>query len=389
MPAVAPELGGVGHREWRHVDDTQAWYAPLSEDFYFVESCCKNEGYDDKCVFIPVQHKDFTCHIYKLDVTVIGSVPERLMQVIKPDGEVEISPFGSALSKDGVMWICAFNENKLLAVDMKEKAVVATIKCPAPNDVDLSDDEKWVYAACGSRMGKVRVAAGRGNVFRVTSEVGTPKKPKLARAAMYMQRCDGTMAGIAERNSKIFCAHLQRMTEYHPKAHVPGTPAITTRKRFWDGYGDPVDKYFLCDNLTWWSHSQLLTPCYRTVPGHIGYLLDQVPSIACVGWACARVATTFRRLHEEGLEEVLKVNDDGISPEVDLSFSMGDEFKDVHFSVHNIETGATHNYRMECDGVKFDGHVTHADRFANNVVLINFQKNRIGVVPETAFEAPM
>lgn len=51
--------------------------------------------------------------------------------------------------------------------------------------------------------------------------------------------------------------------------------------------------------------------------------------------------TTLKRLREHGLDEVARVNDDGISPEVDLSFSIGDRFPHVHLALYSTVTGAT------------------------------------------------
>jgi hypothetical protein len=96
--------------------------------------------------------------------------------------------------------------------------------------------------------------------------------------------------------------------------------------------------------------------------------------------------TELDRLRVHGIDEVARVNDDSVSPEVDLSYSMGDFCPYPHFSIDNLKTGKSTNYKMKC-GTFFDGHVTHAERFNGHIVLVNFEKSFIGLVPESALKS--
>ena len=379
-----------------------AHFIPLvdgDETFYFVESCCYNKAFDADHVFVPVQHQDRTCSIYKVNIRdrtpgVDNSV--LLQKVVKKDGETDISPFGTALSDDGVLWLCCFNESMVMAIDLNTGENLCEAAVPAPNDVCLSEDGKYAYAACGSWMGKLPVAAGKGTIWRINTSAPFTTKQVVKGA-------QGTMAGIAERAGKVWCAHLQRMTVYYRKGEdtLLGD-GRTSKERIWTGYcsrdadAEKTDYYYLADNLTWWDYEKrdvLFTPCYRWLNGKLGELLDRVAVLSKLGWSFARVATTVKRLNKEGFSAVAKINDDGISPEVDLSFSKGDVFPHVHLCLYNIHTRATanHVFKIDCEkqGVDFDGHVTHVEHCGDGVlVLVNFQKKTLMVIDAKELVTP-
>ena len=79
----------------------------------------------------------------------------------------------------------------------------------------------------------------------------------------------------------------------------------------------------------------LLTPCYRSLSEYIGSFLDHYARASAVGWGCCRFRTFLKRLRTSGLSEIASVNNDRLSPEVDLSYSKNDEFKHVHLSLYN------------------------------------------------------
>ena len=68
-----------------------------------------------------------------------------------------------------------FNENLVLGFDLKTQTTIAEVKVPAPNDVVISPDGKLLYAACGSWLGKIPIAAGRGEIWKI--EVASQHTP--------------------------------------------------------------------------------------------------------------------------------------------------------------------------------------------------------------------
>ena len=203
------------------------------------------------------------------------------------------------------------------------------------------------------------------------------------------------MAGIAEARGQIYCAHLQRMSLYGTKpCSNPGQKPPKGKRMIWSGLceDDPDAKksgyWYLADNLSWWDAEQrdvLFTPCYRSLPEKIGVLLDRVPKMSAVGWSCARALTMLKRLKNEGIDAIAQVNDDGLSPEVDLSFSKGDEFKHVHLSLYNVRSHETANHVFLIDpavmGHDFDGHVTHVEHCGDGrIVCVNFLKRKLLII---------
>ena len=62
-----------------------------------------------------------------------------------------------------MLWLCCFNENMVCGVDLRSGEMVVEATVPAPNDICVSDDGKFVYAGSGSWLGKVPLAAGAGD----------------------------------------------------------------------------------------------------------------------------------------------------------------------------------------------------------------------------------
>ena len=229
--------------------------------FLFVESCAYNKIFDADNFYVPVQHTDSSCHVYRVSVSDGSKKAERLHQVVKKsDGEKMISPFGSALSDEGVLWLCCFNENLVCGVDLSSGEMVVEATVPAPNDICVSDDGKYVYAGCGSWLGKVPLAPA-GTIWRVTTAAPYTCKKVVGGA-------QGAMAGIAEVKGKLFCAHLHRMSVYGAKRKIYTLSGL--RKQIWTGLcsqdADPekVDKFYLADNLAFWDAEKprkvILTP---------------------------------------------------------------------------------------------------------------------------------
>ena len=236
----------VGAGNWQEVDAAgHVRFVELPKDtFRFVESVCYNALYDKENVYVPVQHNDLDCYVYKFSLAAgEGAItPELIGHVLLKNGEDDITPFGSALSPDGVMWICMFNVNMVVGYDLKTKAVVGQVKCPAPNDVCLNADGTKMWAGCGSRMGKIVFGGGAGTIYEATTTA--PFK-----ATKVLDKGQGTMAGIAEKGGVVYCAHLQRMLAYGI--------GEDTAWRFWKG-NDPADgQYYLCDNLAWFAARRL------------------------------------------------------------------------------------------------------------------------------------
>lgn len=261
------KLPGADNWITHKATEYRARFVPLSwqteeNGFLFVESCCYNKHFDPDHVYVPVQHKNHECHIYKLHAR-SGTAVEHVGQIVKRDGETKLSPFGSALGPDGKLWLCCFSENMLIALQLPDPkrtrdneaeplANLGEVLVPAPNDVCLSWDGRFVYAGCGSWLGSVPLAAGKGTVWRVATSL------PLGKAVKVVSKAEGTMAGIAESKGQLFCAHLQRMTVYgcNNKRINQNKPA--GRRRIWTGYCDVDDddqkrgKYYLADNLSWW-----------------------------------------------------------------------------------------------------------------------------------------
>ena len=91
----------VGAGNWQEVAAAgHVRFVELPKDtFRFVESVCYNATFDKENVYVPVQHNDLDCYVYKFSLSAAGEgdiTPELIGQVLLKNGEDDITPYSSA-----------------------------------------------------------------------------------------------------------------------------------------------------------------------------------------------------------------------------------------------------------------------------------------------------
>lgn len=122
-------------------------YIEFPGDVFFMESLAQSSFREGKIAYVPVGRNirgAEEAHIYSISLD-SDQAKHVAGPVMAPDGSKDITIFGSALSDDGILYLCAFNRNSILAFDMKtigEDVAPKEMKCtieyagvPSPNDV--------------------------------------------------------------------------------------------------------------------------------------------------------------------------------------------------------------------------------------------------------------
>lgn len=205
----------------RFTDEGIAEYIELPEDTHFVESVAYNPKYAVGVGYVPVQRKingkTLETHIYEIRPGMTEA--KHLFGPITTSKGTDCTVFGSALTSDGILYLCAFNQNCVIDFDLKalpETADGEPVKCnleigpfPSPNDVCVDpEDERTIYVG-GGTFRKIHLLfmeftnSAYGQVFqaKVNEDRTTFTKKSVCKGLK-------TIAGVGVKNKQVWVAQL-------------------------------------------------------------------------------------------------------------------------------------------------------------------------------------
>jgi hypothetical protein len=138
-------------------------YIEFPEDTFYMESMAQNTAFRPGVAYVPVQryvNGQEESHLY--EITSSSTVAKHIAgPIAASNGSRDITIFGSALSSEGILYLCAFNRNSILSYDLNTLPdTVETMTCTneirgisSPNDVGLDpDDETVLYVVGGTNF---------------------------------------------------------------------------------------------------------------------------------------------------------------------------------------------------------------------------------------------
>jgi hypothetical protein len=392
--------------------DVGAYYVEFPTDTFFLESLAQNASYAENVAYVPVQRlvdgKEES-HLYEIRPG-MTQAKHLAGPIAAPDGSPDITVFGSALDTKGMLYLCAYNRNSIIGLDLtKLPEEPGPVQCSveveglaSPNDVCVDPkDDSILYVAGGSfrYFGWYKFAnATFGYVYKVALKDGVGETSVQAKGFK-------TLAGVEVVGSKIWTAQLFNMLVQD----TSGGPTSVV----WDG-NDGKGAVWLADNIDTFDGDMILCPAYSTLPEELVKIGLQRSLFATAGLFYAQVATAWMR--GESLQEAL------LDPEVSLKFSNTyiDKDKDpvpvrliflnsdnpdsnFHFEVDLIDTRAKNKPReikdRKTDEVLgkrdfFNEQVTHAAHMKDAdgkgyVVCVNFEQPRILFMEDSSFRSAM
>ncbi len=147
----------------RLTDEGISEYIEFPADTFFLESLAQNDKFAKGVAYVPVQRQSgdngeiLETHIYEIRAGYKEA--KHIIGPIESQHGTGLTVFGSALSSDGILYLCVFNKNAIIAFDLKnlpkpgEKALsfLEITDVPAPNDVCIDpNDENVLYIAGGT-----------------------------------------------------------------------------------------------------------------------------------------------------------------------------------------------------------------------------------------------
>jgi hypothetical protein len=245
-------------------------YIEFPDDVFFMESLAQNASFrEGKICYVPVQRHvngEEESHIYSISLD-SDRAKHVAGPVTAPDGSADITIFGSALSHDGVLYMCAFNRNSILAFDMKklnENEEPKEMRClieyegvPSPNDVCTDPkDPLSLYVCAGTfrNLGCVEFSnAAYGQIYKVKLDSTGP-----GYNVQIISTGHKTLAGCEIINGKLWMAQLFNIfTMAQEFSAIP--------KMEWEGTDDQA-MVWMADNIDLFDNEIILCPAYTRVP---------------------------------------------------------------------------------------------------------------------------
>jgi hypothetical protein len=389
-----------------------AYYVEFPSDTFFLESLAQNTSFAENVAYIPVQRlvdgKEES-HIYEIRPG-MTQAKHLAGPIAAPDGSTDVTVFGSALDSKGVLYLCAFNRNSILGLDLtKLPEKPGLVKCgteieglASPNDVCIDPkNESILYVAGGSFRRFCCYTFSNSTFGRVSKVV---LKDGVGTISVQANGCK-TLAGIEVVGSKLWIAQLFDMLQ---QDETGGKTSVVWKGN--DGKGD----VWLADNIDTFDGDMILCPAYSTVPEGIVKNVLKRTVVGSLGLFYLQVSTACMR--GESFREAI------LDPEVSLSFSNTyiKEGKDpapvrliflkpdnpdsnFHFEVDLVDTRAKNEPREIKDretgkvlGKRhyFNEQVTHAAHMKDAdgkgyVVCVNFEQPRILFLEDSLFRSNM
>lgn len=304
------------------------------------------------------------------------------MHVILSDGTDKLTAFGSRLSATGTMWLCIFNRNVIVGVNVVTKQIeheFFNVGCP--NDICLSpEDSDILFVAGGASIRSPHnLTKSSDETLAVLPPVGRIYSidVKQKKVETFHSEDLHSLAGIEGMNGQVFISQLYEVLTISSKQK-------SKAESIWQGteVGSGKDCFF-SDNLSIWDERTVASSIYRQIDARSAATMKE-SFVSSVGWSIGKIVTSVANLFT-GAPNALD------NAELLLDFSEQDAFEDVHFFLFDsLDVTKRWHFKMDNKslnmppGCTFDGHVTHVARHGGKVIFVNFKSNYVMLLEETA-----
>lgn len=339
--------------------NTKQTYVKLLEEnlFKFAESFCYNKIFNKKynneqeIIYIPVQDIYNTTHIIS-----VNPHTNKVDHIVFID---DVTIYGSKLSDNGIMYLCAYDLNKIIVLDIVNKMIVRTYNVPCPNDLCIRDD--YIYVCAGTTQtdfffNKINNPT-IGQVVKIDTKTG--------KQTVILSNLN-TLAGINSINNILFISQLYNVIIYD----------IGTNKKTYSNDIIMDLNYYLADNVSV-ENFDIYISFYRKLTLMEGHCLKS-KYFSSITWTISKcISDLFFSNNKKGNKLI-----DFTDAEVDLIFSDLDKFKYPFYTTTNMLSKKNKNvigniYYIIPTDKKFDGHCTQIGSYNDFIFFLNFKSNKL------------
>mmetsp|Transcript_12324 Transcript_12324/g.30189 ORF Transcript_12324/g.30189 Transcript_12324/m.30189 type:complete len:432 (+) Transcript_12324:227-1522(+) len=420
---------GVQWKEVQWPEASSYSFVELPSGTQFVESCSHNVAFDKDHVYVPAQMADKnSLAIFRVDVS--GRSPAEVYMHFKEGNTQgaslyptlanhdvlddtlasEALPFGSALSNDGILYVCIFNKNMVVMIDLKGRRVLRKVEVPAPNDVCIDANDPWVsYVACGvwvEGLGELGVMSGghlsmtlpSSKKWRTVNPTeGSVRRIRIAEndqvSTEVVAKGTKALAGVGVSQGKLWLAMLVNIDAVPLTSLAPSLRPDKKEFQVWSGYDEKLA--YLADNVATYDESHIIVPCYRSLWRLLAKLSEN-GCFAYLGFLGAKACSGCIKLQKSSAtaDEVFSAEDypvDLTDPSVAPELHEGGVFPHIHIVIVNTASKKSSNTSImlpkamvdKGGAADFDGHVTHVEHVNNKLVCVNFLKMRLLILSDS------
>lgn len=399
-------------------------------DFQFVQSCACNSKFDErrgdgsKNIYLAVLSADQRLSVrsmdvcYSSDADTTTTTDSFIMDVALMDGTDQgLVCFGSYLTDEGILWMCIFNHNKVIGVDLITRQLKHQLNnILYPNAIIRSTkNSNLLYVGGGSNHRSPFIkddasdnAAASSNTAAASSSPDASSLGRIYELNMVANTCTSiecgqltTVTGLATigADDMLLVSQSQNIVVVSSNSSSCMIDTAGSKEepaKVWNGCSvDDSSACYIIDKFSKWDDFKVVAAIYRKIPTGrrlftAGSMHDHddddnastVPA-GLTSWLMACMMNCFSNSCTDEVKESSICSADLLKP-----LSEDDRLDDVHFLIFDSSDCRPYHFKLDHrlfnapEGVDFDGRVTHVQRHGGRIAFINFRRNHVMIIDD-------
>ena len=397
-------------------------------NFQFVQSCACNSKFDEmrgdgnKNIYLAVLSVNQQLSVRSMDVCCDADTTDSfIMDIALMDGtDHGLVCFGSYLTDEGILWLCIFNHNKVIGVDLVTRQLRHQLNnIFYPNSIIRSTKNSNVlYVGGGSNhhspfikedtVSSSTSTAASSNATAVSSSTSTAASSnttaalgKIYELNIVINTCRSiecgqltTVTGLATigDDDVLLASQLQDIVVVSSNSSsINDTGYKEEPAKLWNGCSvDDSSSCYIIDKFSKWDDFKVVAAIYRKIPTSGRRLFtssmddhDHDDASSLTSWLMACMMNCFSSSSSDEVKDGNICSADLLKP-----LSEDDRLDDIHFLIFDSSDYRPYHFKLDRsllnapEGVNFDGHVTQVQRHGGRIAFINFRRDHVMIIDD-------
>ena len=397
---------------WIPLKNSSARFKTIS-DFQFVQSCACNSKFDEmrgdgnKNIYLAVLSVNQQLSVRSMDVCCDADTTDSfIMDIALMDGtDHGLVCFGSYLTDEGILWLCIFNHNKVIGVDLVTRQLRHQLNnIFYPNSIIRSTKNSNVlYVGGGSNHHSpfIKEDAVSSSTSTAASSNTTASLGKIYELNIVINTCRSiecghltTVTGLATigDDDVLLASQLQDIVVVSSNSSsINDTGYKEEAAKLWNGCSvDDSSACYIIDKISKWDDFKVIAAIYRKIPTSGRRLFtssmnddDHHDASSVTSWLMACMMSCFSSSSSDEVKEGNICSADLLKP-----LSEDDRLDDIHFLIFDSSDCQPYHFKLDRsllnapEGVNFDGHVTQVQRHGGRIAFINFRRDHVMIIDD-------